>query len=64
MVNFLARMLKGRGEALSWIEGMVNGTGLGVVLGVGVGGWGMHSICPLSQDGFSWGSVRMASLGN
>lgn len=35
MVNFLAWMLKGRGEALSWIEGMVNGTGLGVVLGVG-----------------------------
>ena len=40
MVNFLARMLKGRGEALSWIEGMVSGTGVGGVLGVEVGGWG------------------------
>ena len=47
MVNFLVWMLKGRREALSWIKGMVSGTGLGGVLGMGVGAGGARSLSPL-----------------
>ena len=37
------------------------GDGAGSVLG---GGGEVHPICPLFQDGLSWGSARVASLGD